>query len=448
MILFIGQVASDQRDREAFQEVDYRQMFGPGTLGFAKWVGEMHDADRLPEYVARAFHTAMQGRPGPVVLALPEDMLRVADRGAGAAADRARARRAGARGPGRDCASCSPPPSGRSSSPAAAAGRRRRARRCERFAERWQLPVGCALPLPGRVRQPPSELRRRRRHRHQSRSSPHASREADLVLAIGAAPRRDDDRRLRAAGAAATEAEAGPRPCRRRGARPRLRRRPAAAVVDGLRRAGARGARARRRRRAGPTGPRAAHADYEANREPTPVAAARHGRGRAARSHRHAAATTRSTPTAPATSAAGCIASIATRGCATPAAPSSRRRRGRWATACRPRLPRRLLEPQRTVVNLAGDGDFLMNGQELATAIALRRAAAAQHRRRQRHLRHDPHAPGARVSRAACRAAISATPTSPRWRAPTAGGPASGSTRTAALRAGAQRGARMRAGRR
>jgi len=75
MILFVGQVASDQRDREAFQEVDYRQFFGPGTLGMAKWVAEVQSADRLPEYVARAFHTAMQGRPGPVVLALPEDML-------------------------------------------------------------------------------------------------------------------------------------------------------------------------------------------------------------------------------------------------------------------------------------------------------------------------------------------------------------------------------------
>ena len=75
MILFIGQVASDQRDREAFQEVDYRQMFGPGTLGMAKWVGEVQDAERLPEYVSRAFHTALQGRPGPVVLVLPEDML-------------------------------------------------------------------------------------------------------------------------------------------------------------------------------------------------------------------------------------------------------------------------------------------------------------------------------------------------------------------------------------
>ncbi|MBX3638058.1 MAG: thiamine pyrophosphate-binding protein, partial [Rubrivivax sp.] len=75
LVLFVGQVASDQRDREAFQELDYRQMFGPGTLGMAKWAAQVDSADRLPEYVARAFHTAMQGRPGPVVLALPEDML-------------------------------------------------------------------------------------------------------------------------------------------------------------------------------------------------------------------------------------------------------------------------------------------------------------------------------------------------------------------------------------
>ncbi len=78
LILFVGQVASDQRDREAFQELDYRHMFGPGTLGMAKWVAEVQDADRLPEYVSRAFHTAMQGRPGPVVLVLPEDMLATA----------------------------------------------------------------------------------------------------------------------------------------------------------------------------------------------------------------------------------------------------------------------------------------------------------------------------------------------------------------------------------
>ena len=60
MILFVGQVASDQRDREAFQEVDYRQMFAP----LAKWVAEIDRIDRIPEYISRAFHMAVSGRPG------------------------------------------------------------------------------------------------------------------------------------------------------------------------------------------------------------------------------------------------------------------------------------------------------------------------------------------------------------------------------------------------
>src|SRR5438067_5587289 len=71
MILFIGQVGNDFVDREAFQEVDYRRMFGQ----MAKWVAQIDRADRIPEYVARAFQVATSGRPGPVVLALPEDML-------------------------------------------------------------------------------------------------------------------------------------------------------------------------------------------------------------------------------------------------------------------------------------------------------------------------------------------------------------------------------------
>ena len=71
MILFIGQVARNMIEREAFQEVDYRRMFGQ----MAKWVAEIDDPARVPEYVSRAFHTATSGRPGPVVLALPEDML-------------------------------------------------------------------------------------------------------------------------------------------------------------------------------------------------------------------------------------------------------------------------------------------------------------------------------------------------------------------------------------
>ena len=71
MILFIGQVGNDFMDREAFQEIDYRRMFGQ----MAKWVTQIDRADRIPEYIARAFQVATSGRPGPVVLALPEDML-------------------------------------------------------------------------------------------------------------------------------------------------------------------------------------------------------------------------------------------------------------------------------------------------------------------------------------------------------------------------------------
>ncbi|MBP7452846.1 MAG: thiamine pyrophosphate-binding protein [Ottowia sp.] len=73
MVLFVGDVASDQRDREAFQEVDYSAFYG--AFGMAKRVERIDSAERLPEYVARAFATAMNGRPGPVVLVLPEDML-------------------------------------------------------------------------------------------------------------------------------------------------------------------------------------------------------------------------------------------------------------------------------------------------------------------------------------------------------------------------------------
>ena len=71
MILFIGQVGSDVVEREAFQEMDYRRMFGQ----MAKWVAQIDRADRIPEYISHAFHIAVSGRPGPVVLSLPEDML-------------------------------------------------------------------------------------------------------------------------------------------------------------------------------------------------------------------------------------------------------------------------------------------------------------------------------------------------------------------------------------
>ncbi len=71
LVLLIGQVRRGFRGREAFQEIDYRHMYGE----MAKWIAEIDDPARVPEFVARAFHTAVSGRPGPVVLALPEDML-------------------------------------------------------------------------------------------------------------------------------------------------------------------------------------------------------------------------------------------------------------------------------------------------------------------------------------------------------------------------------------
>jgi acetolactate synthase-1/2/3 large subunit len=71
LILFVGQIAREMREREAFQELDYRAVFG----SIAKWATEIDDPARIPELVSRAFYTATSGRPGPVVMALPEDML-------------------------------------------------------------------------------------------------------------------------------------------------------------------------------------------------------------------------------------------------------------------------------------------------------------------------------------------------------------------------------------
>jgi acetolactate synthase-1/2/3 large subunit len=71
VILLVGQVARGMREREAFQEVEYKQFFAP----MAKWIGEISEAERIPEHVSHAFHLSLSGRPGPVVLVLPEDML-------------------------------------------------------------------------------------------------------------------------------------------------------------------------------------------------------------------------------------------------------------------------------------------------------------------------------------------------------------------------------------
>src|SRR5258707_6789994 len=71
MVTCSGPVGNDMVEREAFQEIDCRRMFGQ----MAKWVAQIDRVERIPEYVSHAFHTALAGRPGPVVLALPEDML-------------------------------------------------------------------------------------------------------------------------------------------------------------------------------------------------------------------------------------------------------------------------------------------------------------------------------------------------------------------------------------
>ena len=141
VILFIGQIARRIRDREAFQEVDYRRFFG----GVAKWVTEIDDPARIPELVTRAFAVATSGRPGPVVIALPEDVLTEAAEAPAALPLRA----------GRDAAGR------RRARPARGAARQRRAPdrhprrlalerptrspRSRRAAEAWSLPVGCSF---------------------------------------------------------------------------------------------------------------------------------------------------------------------------------------------------------------------------------------------------------------------------------------------------------------
>jgi len=141
LILFIGQVDTEVSEREAFQEIDYRRMYGQ----MAKWVAQIDRADRVPEYLSHAFHTAVAGRPGPVVLALPEDVLseacasqpvvpaakRVAASPSAAQLDELRERLARAERPFAIVGGSGWTPDA-----------------CENlrtFVERWQLPVACAF---------------------------------------------------------------------------------------------------------------------------------------------------------------------------------------------------------------------------------------------------------------------------------------------------------------
>ena len=245
MILFVGQCAREHLDREAFQEIDYRRMFGQ----MAKWVAQIDDPRRIPEYLSHAFHVATSGRPGPVVLALPEDVLseacapqpvvpaakRVAAAPSAAQLDELRERLARAERPFAIVG-------GSGWTPDACANLRT-------FVERWQLPVACAFRYRTR-----STTRTRTTRATSGRNQPRA-REAHprrrSAARDRAAPRRSDDRRLHAARHPEDAPDADPRApgCGR--AWPRVCGRPADRVGHARNRRAARRARAARAPRVG-----------------------------------------------------------------------------------------------------------------------------------------------------------------------------------------------------
>ena len=181
LVLLVGQVASDQRDREAFQEIDYRQMFGPGTLG----LGEMGrrgavDPDRLPR-VRRRAPSAPRCRAGRGrwCSRCRKDMLRATLTSAPTVLPRVDAGAGGYPDPhAAGCSSARAPDHARSG-PIVDRRRQRLDGQslCRPGALRRALAAAgrLRLPLPGHLRQPPSELRRRRRHRHQSQAGARAS---------------------------------------------------------------------------------------------------------------------------------------------------------------------------------------------------------------------------------------------------------------------------------
>jgi acetolactate synthase-1/2/3 large subunit len=371
MVLFVGQVARDQRDREAFQELDYRQFFGPGTLGMAKWAAEIDDPDRLPEYVSRAFHVAMQGRPGPVVLALPEDMLttktsaRVLPRvepvhawPAPEALRELRALLAAARRPFVIVGG-----GGWTADSVAA---------MQRFAESWQLPIGCGFRF--------QDLFDNRHPLYAGDVgigiNPRLAerlRAADLVLAVGA--------RLGEATTGGYALLEAPRPQQTlvhvHASADELGRVYAADLM--LQSSMACAAKALETLAAPAMLPWAgwsaeAHADYEANLVAPPVAPLDMAEV--------VKAVSRLAPDAVYTNGAGNFAGWLHRYHRYPGlqhhgrtqlAPTS----GSMGYGLPAAVAASLLQPERTVISFAGDGDFLMTGQELATASGYRAGRAA-----------------------------------------------------------------------
>ena len=363
LVLIVGQVGRGMVDREAFQEMDYRRMYGE----MAKWVAQIDDPERIPEYVSRAFHTAVSGRPGPVVLAVPEDVL-------SAHAD---------------------PPDTRPATPgipkaaagdvAAFEGMLRQSRRpmlivggggwsaaaardLARFSEAHGVPVCASFRCQDYLdnRHPP--LLRARRHRARPAESRTASGAPDLLIALGSRLGGDHDGRLYP------------------GRHPQPSRPGSSTCIRGRRRSGAstagpRGERLGRLVRGGDCGTRAAGGAGDA-------ADARQAWAReCAADHRAGAQPPRPTPGAVrlehvvartrerldddaiVCNGAGNYAAWVNRyfeyrTYRTQLAPTS----GSMGYGVPAAIAAALVHPDRQVVCFAGDGCFLMTGQELATA--------------------------------------------------------------------------------
>ena len=358
--MFVGQVAREMREREAFQELDYRAVFGT----MAKWATEIDDPARIPEVVSRAFHVAMNGRPGPVVIALPEDMLmeRVSV-GDALAADTIET------WPGLTDMSHLQKMLWAAERPIMMLGGSRWSEAASaavvRFAERFDMPVVTSFRRMQLFPCDASLLRRRSRHGRQSEAGraheggrPPAARRRPLgempSARLHAARHPESEDEVRST-SIRTPDELG------RVYRPDLAINAAptafAAALEGLQPPN------EIRWRAETKEPRMTTTSPGPSSRPSSRA-----RSISARSWCGCAGNCRpkaSSPTGPATSRPGCTASIASRKFATLLGPTS----GSMGYGLPAAVGAKRLYPERTVVCVAGDGDFLMNGQEFATAV-------------------------------------------------------------------------------
>ena len=360
MILLVGQVPRGIRGREAFQEVDFARVLRPLAKG---GLADRRRRRGSPSIVAAHSRSRPPGRPGPVVLALPEDVLAEEADVEDAAPSRSRSPRRRPRTLARP-RELSPRRSARSSSSARAAGRADRPRTSLAFAEANELPGRVRVPLAGLRRQPLAELRRRARSRRSTRSSRQRIRDADLLARARRPARRGPDARVHARRAAAPAPDARPRP-------PRSRTSSAAST--------------RPTSRSSPGCP----SSRRAARELEPVEPRWRDWTREARARLLRGTSSTSRWRAPWTSARSW------RSCATPARDAVQTSgagnytvwahrfaqftqlrhaaRARAAGSMGYGLPAavaaKLVHPDRVVVCFAGDGDFLMSSPELATAV-------------------------------------------------------------------------------